>query len=303
MFLRISLFGGVQIERDGEPDQSQISNTARMLLAYLVLYRDRAHSRDMLASMLWGDYSQARARNCLNTTLWRLRRILEPHGIPAGTYLLTVPAGELAFNLESQFWLDVAEFESRVAKITALPVEKVSLQDVYLLEDTVHLYKGDLLEGHYCEWALRERERLRLIYLDAMFYLMRFYCLQNNASKAIGYGQKIIAFDPLREDVHRQMIRLYLQNGQRSLAVRQYRLCEAVLRDELAIQPMRETQLLFEQVLSAEPVLPASSSNDPSEVDAAVRRLQSAIVEINHAQRELQKALAFFEEQKSLPSL
>jgi DNA-binding SARP family transcriptional activator len=57
------------------------------LLAYLLLFRHRLHVRDLLAGLFWGDNGQEKARNCLNTALWRLWRILEPEGISAGAYI------------------------------------------------------------------------------------------------------------------------------------------------------------------------------------------------------------------------
>ncbi|MEZ4771325.1 MAG: hypothetical protein R2844_23265 [Caldilineales bacterium] len=83
--------------------------TVQALLAYLVLHRDRAHPREAVAGLFWGDSTDRQARNALSTTLWRLRRVLEPDGVPKGAYLQANGSDEIAFNRASDYWLDVAE--------------------------------------------------------------------------------------------------------------------------------------------------------------------------------------------------
>jgi len=63
--LRICLFGGFQITRKADviPD-AQITRSARDLLAYLLLFKQRIHPREALAGLFWGDHSEERARSC-----------------------------------------------------------------------------------------------------------------------------------------------------------------------------------------------------------------------------------------------
>ena len=44
-------------------------------------------------------------------------------------------------------------------------------------------------------------------------------------------------------------MRLHAKQGRRSAALRQYQQCVATLRSELAAQPSRETQLLYQEIL------------------------------------------------------
>ena len=72
--LPICLFGGFQITRKADviPD-AQITRSARDLLAYLLLFKQRIHPREMLAGLFWSGHSQKSARSCLNSALRRLR--------------------------------------------------------------------------------------------------------------------------------------------------------------------------------------------------------------------------------------
>jgi len=96
--LRIRLLGIVQISHDGLSEQIKILHQIKGLLAYLLLFRHRFHTREVLADLFWGDQSEDRARKCLSTALWRLRKVLEPDGIRRGTYLVTTSRGEVGFN-------------------------------------------------------------------------------------------------------------------------------------------------------------------------------------------------------------
>ena len=46
-------------------------------------------------------------------------------------------------------------------------------------------------------------------------------------------GRRLIAADPLREDVHANLMRFFAAAGRPSEALRQYRDLERILRDEL----------------------------------------------------------------------
>jgi DNA-binding SARP family transcriptional activator len=58
-----------------------------------------------------------------------------------------------------------------------------------------------------------------------------------------------LAKDPLLEEVHRQMLGFYGQLGDRSGVMRQYRQLETILADELEIEPMPETQALYQNLI------------------------------------------------------
>ena len=242
--LRICLLGVMRITHDEWPMETRLSRTVKELLAYLTLFRHRIHAREVLAGLFWGDHSDDRARSCLSTALWRLRKVLEPGDVPRGTYLLTTAAGDIGFNRESEHWLDIDVFEQHGRRILARPYQSLTHMEVRQLENALKLYRGELLEGFYEEWALRERERLRSVYLHSLAHLLQYYRHKKVYKKGLACGHKILDLDPLREEIHREMMRLYYRNGQRALALRQFDNCSSILEKELGVPPMEETQLL-----------------------------------------------------------
>jgi DNA-binding SARP family transcriptional activator len=290
--LRISLFGCVRVSFDNFTSNLNLSPIIQALLAYLLLERQRIHSRDVLAGLFWGDNTQKRARGCLNTTIWRLRHSLEPEGIPVGTYLTITQQGEVGFNTNSQHWLDVEVFEDQMQRFLITPYEAIDSREADKIERTLTIYQGDLLEEFYDDWAIHERERMRNLYLNGLACLMCYYQSQGAFEKGLACGHKILDLDPLREEIHRDLMRLYVAYGQRAFGVRQYEICRELLEKELGIPPMLETQALYKQIVSDND-LPAINSEimNMSGWQNALQQVRSAVQAVDQVDEQLHQIL------------
>jgi DNA-binding SARP family transcriptional activator len=248
--LKIYLFGRIRLEHEQIPISFRITPSVQAILAYLLLQPKRSYSRDVLMELGWGDRPQDQARSCLNTALWRLRNILEPEGVARGTYLCTGHADDISFNWDSNYWIDLSTFQNEVTSFLDTPLPELDDRKTARLESSIALYTGDLLEGLYYSWALREQERSRALYLKSLSRLMQYYQGAGLYDKTINIAQQILHHDPLREDVHRELIAVYLKSGQRALAAQQYETCRAALQNELGVQPMPETSALYDQAFA-----------------------------------------------------
>jgi DNA-binding SARP family transcriptional activator len=290
--LQVALFGGVRITHNNWRTEVVVTREIRALLAYFLLQRHRMHSREILAGIFWGEQNQQKARGSLNTAIWKLKKALEPQGIPAGTYLKNTHSGEVGFNQESRHWLDVEVFEEKFNRILTCPFQTVREIHIGDLEKALSLYKGELLEGFYNDWALRERERLRAMYLKSLNYLLQYYGFHGAYEQAIAYGHQILDLDPLREEIHREMMRLFMENGQRTLAIRQYQICHSTLAKEFGISPIEDTQVIYAQILNgSEESYSATSSKQLSGVEQAIGQLREASQIIDLAKEQIQQAL------------
>ena len=290
--LQITLFGCVRVTHNNWLTEVKLTREIQSLLAYLLLQGHRTQPREVLASIFWGELSQKRARGSLNTALWKLKKALEPDGVLAGTYLINNHPGELGFNWESQLELDVEVFEQETCHLLAYPPQTVGETHVLEFEKILGIYKGELLEGFYQNWVLRERERLRSLYLKSLRYLLEYYKLHGLYENGLACAQQILNLDPLREDIHREMMKLYVENGQRALAARQYEICHKMLNTELGISPMEETQALFTQIFSKAhgSQLPMNSEEQIS-FDQAIGQLREVGKTIDHAKEQIHQAL------------
>ena len=107
--------------------------------------------RDKLATLLWGDTSDERARHSLRQALMTLRQAL-----PRAAAASLVEEGDTVGVNPATVEVDVALFERLTAEGTPEALERAAA-----------LYRGDLLEGisveeqSFEDWLRTERERLR----------------------------------------------------------------------------------------------------------------------------------------------
>ncbi|MFZ1398917.1 MAG: BTAD domain-containing putative transcriptional regulator, partial [Candidatus Promineifilaceae bacterium] len=245
--MTISLLGGVRIGLAGTAVSNFASRKADALLVYLACH-PRPHPRETLATLLWPDNDQTRALANLSVILTSLRKQL-------GDYLIA-DRHTVAFNTDAAFQLDVAAFAAAIAAAPKRPqAGKISRTVAAQLSTAVALYQGDFLAGfnlrgvpEFEAWVLLEQERLRQLMLDALSDLISFHQQRGQFTEGIQHAQRLLALDPLQEETHRQLMRLYAQDNQRPAALAQYDQCAAVLADELGVEPDEETTQLYEQI-------------------------------------------------------
>jgi DNA-binding SARP family transcriptional activator len=247
--LRIWLFGSLCVANDATGEEvTAISGRCGSLLAYLALGRGRYFSRAELLGTLWPERMASMTAGSFNTALWRLRRMVECPPFQHGELIASDRRGAIGLNGSQAIWLDIEEFEHRIASGLSRPIEQLGDTDIEDLRVGVALYKSDILMEFTDDWALREREKHRRHYLNALWRLMQLCAIRREYGEAIRYAQSILDCDALREDVHRELMQLFVLSGQRAQALRQFEACRDMLRRELAIQPMRETLLLYRQI-------------------------------------------------------
>ena len=290
--VRISLIGTVRVAHPELPGENSMGRGVKALLGYLTLFRHRFHAREVLAGLFWGESNEKQARSCLSTTLWRLRKVLEPDHIHTGTYLVTTPGGEVGFNRKSDHWLDVAVFENRIKPILANPYESLDAKEVRQLEEALNLYKGELLEEFYDDWALRERERLRSLYVSGQIHLLYYYSHHSAYEQGLICARNILHLDPLREEIHREMMRLYCRCGQRALALKQYEQCLKKLNSELGVAPMEETRILYDQIFqrTGSSQLKSGSREAILTAQQALSQIQKTLSDFEHSTRQLRRS-------------
>lgn len=246
--LEVLLFGGFQLRRHEEPLPPIPSRAARSLLAYLIMYRGVRHPRERLAAQFWPELSAARARRRLSHTLWQIQDALSESSADADH--LEVAADALSVRPDAPYRVDVEEFERGLDRLRARRSHgPARVRDLADLEQVVDLYQGDFLAGHYETWVLEEQQRLEQRYLDALNHLVDLARSQGAYDDALTYARRLTNQDPLREDAHREVMRLSTLLGRTSDALRQYERCRTVLADELGTSPSAATEQLHQRIL------------------------------------------------------
>ncbi len=241
--LKIHLLGGLQITRADIPITDFISNKVPALLAYLAVTR-RPHTRDKLAALLWGEMTDADAKNNLRQALTNLRKIADD--------CLTITRDSI--ECTGDCFLDSSKFESDIKNASSLDPQPASV----ILTDSLSLYRGDFLEGFFVrdapdfeDWMLAERAHLRELALQSLHTLTQFHTSRGHFSEAMTTASRLLAFDPWREEAHRQLMLLQARTGQWTAALAQYETCRKILEKELGVQPSLETTALYERIRAA----------------------------------------------------
>jgi predicted ATPase/DNA-binding SARP family transcriptional activator len=255
--LEIKLLGEFQASSGGAPLSALTGVRLQELLAYLLLYRHAPQPRSRIAFTFWPDSSEANAHLSLRKTLHQLRRLL-----PDAETRLAIDNSTIQWRLDTPTNLDVAYFEQALSQASSadptLPEYKLALQDA------VQHYGGDLLPGCYAEWVLPERERLGEAFIRALQQLITVHEEQAEYPQAIVHTQRLLRYDPLREESYRLLMRLHAANGDRPAALRVYSRCVTLLERELGIQPGPATRELYNTLLPTSEPQPATVGSNYS---------------------------------------
>jgi DNA-binding SARP family transcriptional activator len=250
--LNITLLGGISFSANGAIVKPDLGPAGRLLACYLFEFSGRVHRRERLADLFWGDTDPDKARSALNTAIWRFRKMLDLGATGISRQLVTI--GEDVILEKSQaLRIDTHTLETASRRILSRhqtgALAEAEIQEVSAAVDA---YAGPFLDGCDDEWVLQERERLHCLFVRSTFELMRSAAIQHRYERALDFGRRILATDPLRESVQRDVMLLLVLNGQRVEAVRSYKKLVALLKSELNIGPMPETERLHGQILSGE---------------------------------------------------
>jgi len=266
--LTFHLLGKPTISYGADSLGDLLAGKEQALLVYLACQPGKRFSRDHLATLLWGETSPDRTRYNLRRALWRLRSALEEVGLAPDACLRTEDSWVTVPN-SAPTWLDVLEFEEafETASHRFEAEFSPSSEGVRRVRESLDLYRGAFLTGFsisqapdFEHWVLLERERLFQLLLRALTTLIQSFIAWGRRDEGITVCQRLLELDPLQEDIHRLLMRLYWDTGRRTQALRQYRALEKILRRELDIEPVQETQELYERIVKQE-ISPTSISS------------------------------------------
>ena len=124
-------------------------------------------------------------------------------------------------------------------------------------DDALALWRGPLASDFalgdadaFDAWLERERAGLAERRRDALRRSATALEAAGQRAAALDRVETLLADDPLQEQHHRDAMRLLAALGRREAALARYDACKAVLRDELGLVPMAETDALARSVRS-----------------------------------------------------
>ena len=239
--IRIRTLGGLSASRDDQPPSGAATQPRRLaVLALIARAGDRGITRERLLGLLWPDADEEAGRRALSQALHALRTDLHDDDLFLGVQ-------ELRLNLAAAT-CDVLDFDAAMA--------------AHEWDRAATAYSGPFLQGfrlagaaEFDRWMEEERTHLSHRHAELLERLARAAGDKGDHATAVAWWRKRAAMDPLNARVTVELMRALAAAGERHAAVQQARIYEALLAEELALEPDAEV-LRFAEELRRMPAAP-----------------------------------------------
>jgi basic membrane lipoprotein Med (substrate-binding protein (PBP1-ABC) superfamily)/DNA-binding SARP family transcriptional activator len=236
----------------------------RAVLAVLLLHGGEIVPTDRLIELVWGAHPPRTAAHSVQIYVSELRKILESAtGAPV---ILTRPPGYLLqVDPES---IDARRFERLVLEGTRELGVGDRPRGATTLRAALGLWRGPPLSDFtYEDFAQPDIRHLEELRLDAIEELAEAEIAADNATGVLPLLEAAIQEDPLRERSRElQLLALY-RAGRQAEALRAFQQYQAILAEELGLDPSPSLRRLQERILLHDPSLaPAAAIPGPTPV-------------------------------------
>jgi hypothetical protein len=233
--LEVYALSGGQVLSNGMPIDTWDGPLVRNLFYYLLDHP--LVTRDEIFETFWPGITVKEATNVYHVTK---RKVNERLGCELTAYV----GGFYRPSEEVVVHYDAREFESLVERARMLEVQEA----VPLWMEAVRYYRTGFLRHLDVPWIVERREQLQQLYVEVLVGLARYRETTGEAELAASFYLRALREVPLREDLHRAIMHLYVTQGLPKKAAAQYKMLATMLNRSLNIEPSRETQALYNQV-------------------------------------------------------
>jgi LuxR family transcriptional regulator, maltose regulon positive regulatory protein len=247
--LYATLLGPFTLSRNGRRVPIGRRGAVAELSRYLVAHAGRLVPRDELIELLWPSADVQRAVHRLHVAISNLRS--------------TLGAGASPLRLEDDKYVIVADsirtdcdtFDAHYGEAKAAAARRAYAAAAESFRSALATYGGEYVADRpYADWTAQPRARFAERRLGALTWLCEHALREGDVMLLAEYAGEILETDNLRERIHRHLMRAHYALGERGLAIRQYQRCAVLLESELGALPSRETQQLYEAIVSDVPL-------------------------------------------------
>ncbi|MBE2223306.1 MAG: PAS domain-containing protein [Anaerolineae bacterium] len=248
--LKIHLLGTTAVTRpEGTKVEGSLWNRVkvRALLAHLALQHERPVSRDYLLELLWPELDYNAALRNLNTTVYNLRKSLEPNlnRVAQSNYIM-YEGNNYLLNGHVEHWLDVDVFQETIRHARHTTSQQTAINSY---EEALKLYRGDYLADLQTTavWSAAEHIRLQELCLASMEELGSLYEAVGEDTKAKDLYLKALSIDCVRETTVQKLMKLAMRHGDYGTAQAHCNRLVDSLEKELNTIPSPVTRALCQQ--------------------------------------------------------
>ena len=223
------------------------SKKALSIFKYLITHRSTTVKKDILMDIFWPEADPESARRNLHQAIYALRQTLNQNH--PGFQHIEFWNDCYRLNPELEIWVDSEEFEKHIEngqRFESVQASQYAITEYSLAEG---LYQDSfMLDDLYEEWCQSYRQHLWQRYLLLVSRLSEYYFERAEYPTVMVLNRRILTKDNCQESAHQYLMRCYLAQGQRHLALSQYRFCAQALQNELDLPPSDETEELYKMI-------------------------------------------------------
>jgi len=233
--IQLYALGRFEIVLEGTPLRF-VSKTPHKVLAVLkalVCVGRHGVSQGTLQDALWPESDALLARRALNTSVYRLRRLLRHKDA------VVLHDGGMALN-PALCWVDAWVFEQGLS----------AFLDPDSLHSVLRLYGGMLLSGADHPLVYEPRERLRRKFVQAVLQLGQAYERSGETGASIALYESALDIDCTSEDLHRALMRCLALERKPAAVGAAYQRCRTMLWRHFATTPSPATERIYREACS-----------------------------------------------------
>ena len=217
----------------------------RLVFTMLAWKHDTPVPRDEIAEALWPSDPPGSWETTLSAVVSNLRKILP------GDLVIDHAVGCYRLGTPTDVWVDV-EAAYEAAHEAEGAIRSGNLSSVYAWSGVATtITRRPFLAGEYGAWIEARRRELAALRIRGLEAAIEFCVWNTEWGPATRYAEALIELDPLREASYRRLMSIASASGDRAAAARAYERCRTVLAEELGVLPHPETELLYDEILSA----------------------------------------------------
>lgn len=252
--LYIKCFGCFEIRRSNQSVVLCHNRCGQGILRYLGTQPGYRASRDMLMEVFWRNDDPSVARRKLEVAVSALRGSLN-HGYAcrAGSGYIICKNQIYQLNPAVTIHSDVDDFLS----FWQAGLQSSGSERAAFYEQACALRSGPyLVEDMYMDWSFMRREQLNEVYLSMCHALADYYLQTGSYKNAVKWANARLNENRCDEVAYQQLMHIFIAEGRRSEAIRQYQRCKSALMEELGMPPMHETTRIFQALLAGQDLSP-----------------------------------------------
>ena len=250
--LKVQTLGSFQVWRDGiliSPKDWGRDKSVQLFQFLVTARHQRALHKEQIIDRIWEDIDMKAGEQNFKVAQHGMNKALEPNRKSRSEAKYITRQG-VTYQLKlSEIWIDSDALEAYISVGNQFLSDNPKIA-IEAYRAAIDLYQGIYLPNRlYEDWSSGERERLQILILGVLIDLSELL-LETSPMESVRLCQQALLIENTWEDAYRIQMEAYLKKGNRPMAIKTFRQCEAVLAKEFGVKPLPETRGFYQKIIA-----------------------------------------------------